>query len=109
MFYRVFISAGNKDTHGINTARMVEVWMDDYKKTFYSYRPDLLTVDIGDLSSRKQLRKDLKCQDFQWYLDNIVPEKFIMDRHSQAYGRVRFSLAFARVLHFVFLYFIDVF
>jgi len=33
---------GGKDTHGINTARMVEVWMDEYKSLFYVNRPDLL-------------------------------------------------------------------
>jgi hypothetical protein len=33
---------GGKDTHGINTARMVEVWMDEYKSLFYMHRPDLL-------------------------------------------------------------------
>ena len=38
---------GNKDTHGINTARTVEVWMDDYKKLFYMHRPDLLSTSIG--------------------------------------------------------------
>jgi hypothetical protein len=32
---------GGKDTHGINTARMVEVWMDEYKSLFYMNRPDL--------------------------------------------------------------------
>jgi hypothetical protein len=33
---------GGKDTHGINTARMVQVWMDEYKSLFYMHRPDLL-------------------------------------------------------------------
>lgn len=32
---------GEKDTHGINTVRTVEVWMDEYKKYFYFHRPDL--------------------------------------------------------------------
>lgn len=32
---------GNKDTHGLNTARMAETWMDDYKRLFYLYRPEL--------------------------------------------------------------------
>ncbi|KAK2711448.1 hypothetical protein QYM36_012572 [Artemia franciscana] len=32
---------GNKDTHGLNTARMAEVWMDDYKRLFYMHRPEL--------------------------------------------------------------------
>lgn len=32
---------GNKDTHGLNTARLAETWMDDYKRLFYLYRPEL--------------------------------------------------------------------
>ena len=48
---------GGKDTHGINTARVVEVWMDEYKKLFYMHRADLLTIDIGDVTPRKQLRE----------------------------------------------------
>ena len=27
-----------EDSHGINTARMAEVWMDDYKRLFYMHR-----------------------------------------------------------------------
>ena len=38
---------GNKDTHGINTARTVEVWMEEYKRLFYMHRPDLLNAQIG--------------------------------------------------------------
>lgn len=79
---------GNKDTHGINTARAVEVWMDDYKSIFYMHRPDLQSIDIGDLNSRIKLRRDLKCKSFQWYLDEVIPEKFIPTDHAQAYGRV---------------------
>ena len=33
-----------KDTHGINTARTVEVWMDDYKRLYYMHRQDLEVI-----------------------------------------------------------------
>lgn len=28
----------------------------------------------GDLQERQQLKKTLKCEDFQWYLDHVYPE-----------------------------------
>ncbi|XP_039290092.1 polypeptide N-acetylgalactosaminyltransferase 1 isoform X2 [Nilaparvata lugens] len=31
----------DKDSHGINTVRLAEVWMDEYKRLFYLNRPDL--------------------------------------------------------------------
>ncbi|KAF2353910.1 Ricin B lectin domain, partial [Trinorchestia longiramus] len=79
---------GNKDTHGLNTARLAEVWMDDYKRLFYMNRPELQSADYGDVSARRALRQKMKCNSFSWYLDNIYPEKFVLDEHSFAYGRV---------------------
>ena len=84
--YALCIVEEKKDTHGINTARLAEVWMDEYKDVFYSRRPDLRTIEIGDISSRKQLRQNLQCKSFQWYLDNVLPDLFVFS-HSQAYGR----------------------
>ncbi|KAK4877857.1 hypothetical protein RN001_010363 [Aquatica leii] len=80
----------NKDTHGINTARLAHVWMDDYKRLFFMHQPALENNPIvGDLTHRKQLRKKLRCKSFKWYLDNIYPEKFIPDEGVFAYGQVR--------------------
>ncbi|KAF5285214.1 hypothetical protein FQR65_LT13329 [Abscondita terminalis] len=80
----------NKDTHGINTARLAHVWMDDYKRLFFMHQPGLENNPIvGDLTHRKQLRKKLRCKSFRWYLDNIYPEKFIPDERVFAYGQVR--------------------
>merc|ERR1719266_1331584 len=82
---------GNKDTHGINTARTVEVWMDDYKRLFFMNRPDLANTDVGDMSARMQFKENKQCKPFKRYLDNIYPQKFILDstEHVFAYGRLR--------------------
>lgn len=80
---------GNKDTHGLNTARLAETWMDGYKRLFYLHRPELEHAEWGDVSERKELRNRLRCKSFKWYLDNIYPEKFILDEEVLAYGRLR--------------------
>ncbi|XP_039748041.1 uncharacterized protein LOC120625145 [Pararge aegeria] len=76
------------DTHGINTARMAEVWMDDYAELFYLHRPDLRkSPKIGDVTHRRVLREKLKCKSFQWYLDTVYKEKFVPVRDVFGFGR----------------------
>ena len=44
--------------------------------------------NYGDVSARKQLRKDLNCKSFQWYIDNVHPDIF-MPPESVIAGEVR--------------------
>ncbi|XP_031565849.1 uncharacterized protein LOC116301000 [Actinia tenebrosa] len=56
----------------VNFRRVAEVWMDEYKEWLYDRRPDLKSVDPGDISDRIALRNRLKCKSFRWYLENVA-------------------------------------
>ncbi len=56
-----------------NLGRLAEVWMDEYKELFYEKNRGAQNADKGDFSSRIQLRKNLKCKSFDWYLHNVYP------------------------------------
>jgi polypeptide N-acetylgalactosaminyltransferase len=45
----------------------------------------------GSVEARNRFKAEKQCRPFQWFLDNIYPEKFVMDnsQHVYAYGRVR--------------------
>lgn len=83
-----------------NLARAAEVWIDDWKHFFYTVSPVFSTftkkskqpqtvvnnqlvnnntlhrdIMIG-IEDRKMIRDRLKCENFQWFLDNIWPEHF---------------------------------
>ena len=51
--------------------------MDDFKDPYYKHtglseKQIKLITSAPDLEARRQLRKDLKCKPFAWYLQNVV-------------------------------------
>ncbi|RUS73536.1 hypothetical protein EGW08_018694 [Elysia chlorotica] len=67
--------APKHDTFTRNTLRMVHVWTDEYKKYYFHVNPRAETVEYGNISERVQLREQLKCKSFKWYLENVYPEQ----------------------------------
>ena len=70
-----------------NSVRLAEVWMDDYKRYYYD-RIGHELGDYGDISDRLELRKQLQCKPFSYYVKEIYPELFIPGE-AVAYGEVR--------------------
>lgn len=56
---------------------------------FFDHVPEMKGVDPGDLQERLDVRKNLQCKDFQWYLDNIHPDHPKPDFKYKAKGTVR--------------------
>uniref|UniRef100_A0A8C6YWE3 Polypeptide N-acetylgalactosaminyltransferase n=1 Tax=Nothoprocta perdicaria TaxID=30464 RepID=A0A8C6YWE3_NOTPE len=65
---------GNANTYIKNTKRTAEVWMDEFKQYYYAARPAAQGRPYGNVQSRVELRKKLKCHSFKWYLENVYPE-----------------------------------
>jgi polypeptide N-acetylgalactosaminyltransferase len=66
--------------------RVAAVWMDDYAKIYYLQAGNVGPIkEIGDISSRVKLRKDLQCASFEWYLKNVYPELDVPNNYAEGF------------------------
>lgn len=57
----------------INYKRVIEVWMDDdYKEYFYTREPSAKYADMGNITAQLELKKNLECKSFDWYIKNVA-------------------------------------
>jgi polypeptide N-acetylgalactosaminyltransferase len=66
-------------TNGVNrnSDRVANVWLDEYIR--YFHRASGNRTQYGDISKQKQLRKDLNCKSFKWFIENVEPDIKIPD------------------------------
>lgn len=64
-----------------NMMRYIDVWTDEYSIFFYGLNPGAKKF-ATDITARKQLRKDLKCKSFHWYLKNVDPESVLFQNRT---------------------------
>lgn len=57
---------------------ILQVWLDDYKNVLYRRNPERFeTVEIGDITREKLIRKNLNCKPFQYFLDFVMPDQVL--------------------------------
>lgn len=76
-----------------NQVRLAEVWMDDYKLIYYRRNQNAAKMakekKFGDISDRLNLRENLHCKNFSWYLNTIYPEAFVPDLNPVKFGAIK--------------------
>ena len=72
-----------------NLNRVAEVWMDDWADVYYNITGNR-RHGVSDVAERRELRRDLKCHDFRWFMDNVADYMFSpLPEFSQAAGFLR--------------------
>jgi len=55
-----------------NLKRVVETWMDEYNQYYYNREPFMTKHDPGDLTVVRELRKNMQCKSFKWYMKYVA-------------------------------------
>eukprot|EP00921_Rhytidocystis_pertsovi_P022648 GHVQ01036148.1.p1 GENE.GHVQ01036148.1~~GHVQ01036148.1.p1 ORF type:complete len:1019 (-),score=239.95 GHVQ01036148.1:799-3450(-) len=71
----------------VNKVRTAVGWLDEYKEKFFqAYEPSRSQVrSIGDISKRMEIKKNLGCQNFQWFVNrfkNVFMDRGLIPRDS---------------------------
>lgn len=76
-----------------NYERLVDVWLDDFRRNYYAINGHLPVNHLAEtyhrsLDARRHLRQRLGCHNFSWFLQNIVPEMATPDEDALHFGQL---------------------
>lgn len=80
---------GNSRTYLKNSKRVAEVWLDEYKRFFYDAKPAAKKIVINSIQQQRDLRRQLECKSFKWYLEYVYPELQLPNGDDVAFGQLR--------------------
>ncbi|XP_055532237.1 putative polypeptide N-acetylgalactosaminyltransferase 9 [Wyeomyia smithii] len=71
-----YLQEVKKDVVRANSLRLAEVWMDEYKQVIFDIYgiPKYPQEELGDVSSRKEVRRKANCKTFRYYIETAFPE-----------------------------------
>lgn len=72
-----------------NKARLMHVWLDEYKEIVMRRAKWLRTFDPGDISEQLKFRKDNNCKPFHWFVVNIMKPTYVPDFIPYASGQLK--------------------
>ncbi|XP_049293426.1 putative polypeptide N-acetylgalactosaminyltransferase 9 isoform X1 [Anopheles funestus] len=94
-----FIDDGHQNITFVNSIRVAEVWMDEYKQVVFDVNgiPGYVDNLFGSVTDRKTLRAGIGCKTFRFYLERAYPEmpaptvvgQFRGEVHNAAFGNER--------------------
>ena len=69
-------SGDRRTTVGCNNWRVAVVWLEEFQDLYHHLNGGnkFNSSVCGDVSDRLALKKELKCQNFRWFLTNVYPE-----------------------------------
>ncbi len=82
-----------------NLIRTAEVWMGSYKQHFYATQSSVAPIDLVSLEDRRDLRYNLDCHNFSWYLKTVIPEMPIPSKVTKHFGQIIWEADPSKCLH----------
>ncbi|XP_013384201.1 inactive polypeptide N-acetylgalactosaminyltransferase-like protein 5 [Lingula anatina] len=71
-----------------NQIKTVELWLDEHRDIFYATQWAIEPVNYTHIEQRQELRKQLGCKPFSWYVENIIPDTPVPLKSNLYFGQL---------------------